>query len=930
MSLQAINDENIINDVTAEPCDFLLTSPQPTGRPSILRLSQKENLPPKIVLKNTKVTFQTPMRDPQTHRLVSPSAASKHEDPLTLDECTQALEQLHLSVSNTLGLNLEEPEKLSNNCINDQPSSYPDEEMPVKSSGSYSIDFGNLGDLNPFESTTQMQNSPLKTDGTFEKDFPSTPDLELCMAKNLSETPLSVANNSCEDVITYSPPHPNSPVTVQVCSESVTVKDCSESDVLNTSGKNTALDDMLPLTESNITEDVMLNPNANNDLGKDLALLETCTTNDNVMDTITNSANGEMSSVEPLRDAEVHNSPPIPKVSYKFDPDQVDSIDPFKMGGSKVQNSPTSGKNSLSEDADVVKAEPVKLEFDFIDGNAPVRKPPPKFGKRPVIKSVPKKPAASQENASEKLKVQSNEKKTEDEIPGPKASYKFDWNTFDDPSFNPFGCGGSKISNSPKNQKTTNDKLSAGEESLPKVESASISLSNNQDDIDQTIVNETCENESVKQPIAFEDKSMISSYLDTEVTDQKVEDTNIIPVCEDMFALIGDGNPFQSDLELTVSNETAFNSNNGFGMEFKPATEIDFTPAEEMEFKSATEVGGFGQPIEIDYLENFGTTSFKESALRKQSLYLKFDPLLRESPKKIAPVNSDSCLGLMSVPMKTCSELFGSLSEASYPIAFVDNEEKLTGLDLLGTVTVSDTAPLMPETSTGRCPQVSSSPLTSDVGSIVEVLKYSQKDMDMAINIVRLEVQEKEIAVLEWKKRHEKLYLEYVEMGKIVAEFEGTITQMIEDSQKQRELTKQEVHKVLQEKEQVQVDLNSMEKSFSELFKRFEKQKDSLEGYRKNEEALKKCVEDYLTRIKKEEQRYQALKAHAEEKLNQANGEIAQVRNKSKSEAAALQATLRKEQMKVQSLDRTIEQMAKENDELTKICDDLIGKMEKN
>ena len=34
-----------------------------------------------------------------------------------------------------------------------------------------------------------------------------------------------------------------------------------------------------------------------------------------------------------------------------------------------------------------------------------------------------------------------------------------------------------------------------------------------------------------------------------------------------------------------------------------------------------------------------------------------------------------------------------------------------------------------------------------------------------------------------------------------------------------------------------------------------------------NEESLKKCVEDYIGRIEKEGQRYQALKAHAEEKL---------------------------------------------------------------
>ena len=35
-----------------------------------------------------------------------------------------------------------------------------------------------------------------------------------------------------------------------------------------------------------------------------------------------------------------------------------------------------------------------------------------------------------------------------------------------------------------------------------------------------------------------------------------------------------------------------------------------------------------------------------------------------------------------------------------------------------------------------------------------------------------------------------------------------------------------------------------------------------------NEEALKKCAQDYLARVKQEEQQYQALKIHAEEKLD--------------------------------------------------------------
>ena len=161
-----------------------------------------------------------------------------------------------------------------------------------------------------------------------------------------------------------------------------------------------------------------------------------------------------------------------------------------------------------------------------------------------------------------------------------------------------------------------------------------------------------------------------------------------------------------------------------------------------------------------------------------------------------------------------------------------------------------------------------------------------------------------------------------LEMGKIMDSFEGTVYQVMEESQKQKELAKAEMQKVLKERAQLTADLHSMEKSFSDLFKRFEKQKE-------NEESLKKCVEDYIERVEKEAQKYQALKAQAEEKLQQASEEIAQVRSKAQTDALALQAVLRKEQMRVHSLEKVVEQKTKENDELTRICDDLIFKMKR-
>ncbi|XP_044605439.2 transforming acidic coiled-coil-containing protein 2 isoform X7 [Equus asinus] len=209
-------------------------------------------------------------------------------------------------------------------------------------------------------------------------------------------------------------------------------------------------------------------------------------------------------------------------------------------------------------------------------------------------------------------------------------------------------------------------------------------------------------------------------------------------------------------------------------------------------------------------------------------------------------------------------------------------------------------------------------------------LLFQQPDLDSALQIARAEIITKEREVSEWKDKYEESRREVMEMRKIVAEYEKTIAQMIEDEQREKSVSHQTVQQLVLEKEQALADLNSVEKSLADLFRRYEKMKEVLEGFRKNEEVLKKCAQEYLSRVRKEEQRYQALKVHAEEKLDRANAEIAQVRGKAQQEQAAYQASLRKEQLRVDALERTLEQKNKEIEELTKICDELIAKMGKS
>uniref|UniRef100_H0X1S7 Transforming acidic coiled-coil containing protein 2 n=1 Tax=Otolemur garnettii TaxID=30611 RepID=H0X1S7_OTOGA len=209
-------------------------------------------------------------------------------------------------------------------------------------------------------------------------------------------------------------------------------------------------------------------------------------------------------------------------------------------------------------------------------------------------------------------------------------------------------------------------------------------------------------------------------------------------------------------------------------------------------------------------------------------------------------------------------------------------------------------------------------------------LLFQQPDLDSALQMARAEIITKEREVTEWKDKYEESRREVMEMRKIVAEYEKTIAQMIEDEQREKSVSHQTVQQLVLEKEQALADLNSVEKSLADLFRRYEKMKEVLEGFRKNEEVLKRCAQEYLSRVKKEEQRYQALKVHAEEKLDRANAEIAQVRGKAQQEQAAHQASLRREQLRVDALERTLEQKNKEIEELTKICDELIAKMGKS
>ncbi|KAG8141299.1 hypothetical protein E2320_006932 [Naja naja] len=156
-------------------------------------------------------------------------------------------------------------------------------------------------------------------------------------------------------------------------------------------------------------------------------------------------------------------SPPIPKATYHFDPEEYnETMNPFTMGGSKCPNSPPASqpgvdlpssdpKHPSSAGAGDCKTRAVKLEFDFAKGaeNVEAKKlPARKMGKRHSSKLSPKRQRGA---PARPVGPEDGEKTIAPEAsvaPLSKATPPVDSSQWDDPAFNPF-VGSSSLQDSP-------------------------------------------------------------------------------------------------------------------------------------------------------------------------------------------------------------------------------------------------------------------------------------------------------------------------------------------------------------------------------------------------------------------------------------------------------------------------------------------------
>ncbi|KAM9326720.1 transforming acidic coiled-coil-containing protein 2 [Gastrophryne carolinensis] len=631
-----------------------------------------------------------------------------------------------------------------------------------------------------------------------------------------------------------------------------------------------------------------------------------------------------------------------------------------------------------------VVGQSVRLEFDYSEesreGQPPVRKGKKPSGKMPLRKPKPKKAV---EKPDAPPGPPSNVSADPDDVPIGKGSYTYNMDMWDDPNFNPFSSSPRMQDSAPTTQEPPEPcKPVVQRSESPAKPAASFEIPTN--DAEQNLESNKPAKKK-KTPLKTDTFRVKKSPKRSPVTEDGSEELTILSKPEAPPVIVSEDHATD---EEKLASSVGSQKWTCMAVDLEPEKQDYPQPSDLSNFVKEnqfhTSNDDYGSSYDIEYMEKTGKCSPLREVPQPQSLYLMFETS-QDGPVLPPAKFSESCAPGTESSFEAMEPSLCSTQLSRTPPILPDSlrqplerpRQREDESDMVGSGKMELGSPeddyvasdlLLSRISKHRdlCDQLSylepdlaeKNPEafaqklkpealdSSDVGLSHKSIysravametagggllhTYPQSDLEAALQLAREEIASKDQELSEVKKKYEESRCEVVEMRKIVAEYEQTIAQMIEDEQREKSMSHHTVQQLIVEKEQALADLNSVEKSLADLFRRYEKMKDVLEGFRKNEEVLKKCAQEYLARVKKEEQRYHALKIHAEEKLDRANSEIAQVRSKSQQEQAAYQASLRKEQLRVDALERTLEQKNKEIEELTKICDELIAKMGKS
>jgi len=217
--------------------------------------------------------------------------------------------------------------------------------------------------------------------------------------------------------------------------------------------------------------------------------------------------------------------------------------------------------------------------------------------------------------------------------------------------------------------------------------------------------------------------------------------------------------------------------------------------------------------------------------------------------------------------------------------------------------------------------------------------KYSENELDMIkMDIYEQHKQELTSQHLKYNKllqQYESEVEERKKFERICDEYQHTLDSMIET--KVKELEEQNLNffskirqleaenkKLETEKSELGDYSQKVDQKFAQLQQRYESMKELEDNFRKNEVLLKDSLAKAHKTIQEQDERYQQLQNYVKSKWDDATKQYNQLKESSTKEVNVLKTKLKQSELKVQALEKELQTKKQENEQLTKICDELM------
>ncbi|KAI3635373.1 hypothetical protein MIR68_006939 [Amoeboaphelidium protococcarum] len=221
--------------------------------------------------------------------------------------------------------------------------------------------------------------------------------------------------------------------------------------------------------------------------------------------------------------------------------------------------------------------------------------------------------------------------------------------------------------------------------------------------------------------------------------------------------------------------------------------------------------------------------------------------------------------------------------------------------------------------------------LPNMVASPGSVPKYSQKDIDK----IRADISEDYESKLSAKDDEiQSLKQELADSTQTNGQLKDTLEtleslklNLEDDIQRQNDRHKLIVDQMSQEQKTTMMEFDIVQKSFQNLRIQFEKQRVQLEKLKKNENQMKLKQSELQQELVAALNAVEAVKSHAEGKINEANMELERIKQDFESEKIALLTQITRSGAQIGSLQKELDQKVSEKQQISLICNEFITKL---